>query len=158
MKKNPNICLIMNSLHIEMIRRITEKIESVSRVEVLKHPQTYTLPLDLKKAVFPENSFRQWDATRHTPSDVERFQWLEAVEFQITQCVVMVDRIVGQGLALGDTLEKAYCFAVIDAAIAGNHPMAAEIKKVLWQQELFTEQHPNHRLESLIPMKQMING
>ena len=119
----------MNGLNLEGIRRITERIESVSAIEVLKHPQTFMIPLELYKTIIPGSVPHKLDLPNRGFLDSPGSHLYETVEFQMTQCVVTVDHVVGLGLALGDSWEKAYCFAVIDAAITGKHPKAAEMEQ-----------------------------
>ena len=52
-----------------------------------------------------------------------------------TECVVLVDQLLGYGLCLGDEPVRTYCMAVLDALLYSGTPVSPEIETFLNEQE-----------------------
>jgi phosphonate C-P lyase system protein PhnG len=52
-------------------------------------------------------------------------------EAHVTECEVEVDGVLGYGCVLGDSAERALCAAIIDAIVASEHPVRAEVERRL---------------------------
>lgn len=115
MNTKDNFFIVLGSLHLSVLRKIVEKVERASRIEILKHPRTSLVHAE----------------------EVSRFHPFFRSPAIATQCTVAVDGTAGSGFIIGDSWEKAYCFAVIDAALSGNHRVAPEMKKIIAHQASF---------------------
>lgn len=57
-----------------------------------------------------------------------------AGEVLLTECEVRLGTGLGRGFALGDAPERALHCAIIEAAVAGGHPLAPEVWRFLAEQ------------------------
>lgn len=98
---------VLGSLELEQLQTIAGKIGNTAGIEIKKPARTALVMMGVRESV-----------------QLVPFYLGEVL---ISQCTVAVDGTIGYGFIMGDELEKAYCLAVIEAAIAGNHPLTEEI-------------------------------
>lgn len=57
-------------------------------------------------------------------------------EALITEAVVELDNCRGYGFALGEAPDRAMCMAVLEAALAADHPLSSGIREALGKEAL----------------------
>jgi alpha-D-ribose 1-methylphosphonate 5-triphosphate synthase subunit PhnG len=105
---NPEeIMQVLGSLELDQLQTIAGEIGNSSTIEIMKPARTALVMMGVRESV-----------------QLVPFYLGEVL---ISQCAVAVDGTIGYGFIMGDDLEKAYCLAVIEAAVAGNHSLTKEI-------------------------------
>lgn len=102
---------ILGKASIETLRDIEQIITSASEIRSLKPPHTSLVMMGVE------------DSVRRTPFYLG--------EVFVTKCAVSVDKTIGYGYAMGDDADRAYFMAVIDAALAQDHPRMGIIQGIL---------------------------
>lgn len=95
------------SVSLDTLQDLVAQIGASSRVTLPRPPVTALV-------MMPSRDFVQW------PS-------FYLGEVLVSHCAAAVDGTVGFGCVLGGDPDRAYCLAVIDAAVASHHPLRGAI-------------------------------
>ena len=113
-----NLMLTLSQTDLQLLQGVVTQINAVSPVTVMKPACTALVMMGVK------------DSVQAVPFYLG--------EVLITKCAVAVNEITGYGFVMGEDPERAYCLAVLEATLQGEHPKTKMIKEfITGQAQLF---------------------
>jgi alpha-D-ribose 1-methylphosphonate 5-triphosphate synthase subunit PhnG len=112
--ENDGLVLTLSKTDLKLLYEVVAEVSAVSRVTVVKPASTSLIMMGVK------------DSVQEVPFYLG--------EVLITQCTVSLNDSCGYGFAMGDDPERAYCLAVIEAALQSEHPKTAMINELIKRQ------------------------
>jgi alpha-D-ribose 1-methylphosphonate 5-triphosphate synthase subunit PhnG len=112
--ENDGLVLTLSKTDLKLLYEVVAEVSAVSQVTVVKPANTSLVMMGIK------------DSVQEVPFYLG--------EVLITQCAVSINEIYGYGFAMGDDPERAYCLAVIEAALQSEHPEIAMISEFIKRQ------------------------
>jgi alpha-D-ribose 1-methylphosphonate 5-triphosphate synthase subunit PhnG len=112
--ENDGLVLTLSKTDLKLLYEVVAEVSAVSQVAVVKPANTSLVMMGVK------------DSVQEVPFYLG--------EVLITQCAVSINEICGYGFAMGDDPERAYCLAVIEAALQSEHPKTTMISEFIKRQ------------------------
>lgn len=128
---NNNSMLTLSQTDLKLLQEVVEQISAGSQVVVMKPASTSLVMMGVK------------DSVQEVPFYLG--------EVLITQCAVAVNDITGYGFVMGEDPERAYCLAVIEAALQGEHSKTTMIYEFITSQ---TEKIHNQKIRDYAAISQ----
>lgn len=116
--KKKRMSFIMAHADLSELNKMAGEIEGIYKVKATKKPEMGLAMIKVRDGVYRENFYLG--------------------EVLITECTVHLDGNLGLGIAAGDSPERAYSMAVVDAAFNASIPEVTELTDSLlvWEKQI----------------------